>query len=441
MTIFAYSNRKHLSFGMKTNKFGPIMTLAMLWTAMMFTSCGDPLSPDNQEVVESKVLDKGLSNKVSTKQLSGTDETGKQISGTELSYESWIKVQTKTAPKTRAGGNDGDVVTVLLKDVFHNTDTTITFNNKFFDIGDYTTDISYRIKGTRQDGYITITDSVMVYSVIYEDFTFEYELEYEVAVYNDGISREIMPYHKIQNLKDNGITIEKLECVHDESLTVFARRQINHSVSVELNGETYTLKGKVILQMPYGSAAEPYVKKSELLSSSYYTSGDQVHSELRLKRWWSDGSVKTETIDLPVYAYIDDHIGNVNFEGQLPDNIELLSSSLGEVNRIVGGSPGYPYTDGYEYYQIFNVSYNILDFGMECYHSGAYYYDGYTKCDFAVPEFKNFRFSEKTIEDGQSGVRDGRKYKSYWLVQYVKADFDKIEFEAPITIGLVVWED
>ena len=344
---------------MRTIKFGPIMTAAMLWTAMILTSCGDPLSPDNQQVVESKVLDKGLSNKVNTKQLSGTDETGKQISGTDLSYESWIKVQTKTAPKTRAGGNDGDVVTVLLKDVFHNTDSTITFNNKFFDIGDYTTDISYRVKGTRQDGYVTITDSVMVYTVSFEDFSFEYELEYEVAVYDDGISRALMPYHKIQNLKDKGMEIVPIESVHDESLTVFARRQINHSISVDLNGETYIIKGKVILQMPYGTADEPYVKKSELLSSSYYTSGDQVHSELRLKRWWSDGQVKTETLDIQLNAYIDDYIGNVSFEGQLPENIELLSSSLGDVYETLDPMYLMPYVTSEGYYRMFNISYSI----------------------------------------------------------------------------------
>lgn len=426
---------------MRTIKFGPIMTAAMLWTAMILTSCGDPLSPDNQQVVESKVLDKGLSNKVNTKQLSGTDETGKQISGTELSYESWIKVQTKTAPKTRAGGNDGDIVSVLLKDVFHNTDSTITFNNKFFDIGDYTTDISYRVKGTRQDGYVTITDSVMVYTVSFEDFSFEYELEYEVAVYDDGISRELMPYHKIQNLKDKGMEISKLESINDESLTVFARRQIDHSISVDLNGETYIIKGKVILQMPYGTADEPYVKKSELLSSSYYTSGDQVHSELRLKRWWSDGQVKTETLDIQLNAYIDDYIGNVSFEGQLPENIELLSSSLGDVYETLDTMYLMPYVTSEGYYRMFNISYSILDFGIKVYTDAAFYYDGYLQCNFPVPSFTNFRFSEQEIISGQSGQSNGRNYTSYWLIRYVKADFDKLEFEAPITIGLVVWED
>ncbi len=426
---------------MRTIKFGPIMTAAMLWTAMILTSCGDPLSPDNQQVVESKVLDKGLSNKVNTKQLSGTDETGKQISGTELSYESWIKVQTKTAPKTRAGGNDGDVVTVLLKDVFHNTDSTITFNNKFFDIGDYTTDISYRVKGTRQDGYVTITDSVMVYTVNFEDFSFEYELEYEVAVYDDGISRELMPYHKIQNLKDKGMEISKLESINDESLTVFARRQIDHSISVDLNGETYTLKAKVILQTPFGDAFEAYVKKSELLSSSYYTSGDQVHSELRLKRWWSDGQVKTETLDIQLNAYLDDYIGNVSFEGQLPENIEFLSSSLGDVYETLGPMYLMPYVTSEGYYRMFNISYSILDFGIKVYTDAAFYYDGYLQCNFPVPSFTNFRFSEQEITSGQSGYSNGRKYTSYWLIRYVKADFDKLEFEAPITIGLVVWED
>lgn len=425
---------------MKTIKFWPIITATVFLAAMMFTSCEDPLDPANQEVIESKVIDTGLANKVTAQQLSGTTETGTSISGTELSYESWIKVQTKTAPKTRASGNDGDVITVLLKDVFHNTDTTITINNTYFDIGDYTTDISYRVKGTRQDGYITITDSVMVYTVNFEDFSFEYELEYEVAVYDDGISRQLMPYHKIQNLKDKGMEISKLESIHDESLTIFARRQIDHSISVDLNGETYTLKAKVILQTPFGYAGEPYVKKSELIAASYATLGDQVYSRLQIKRWWSDGQVKTEVVEVPVYAYIEDQMKSIIFHGQQPETVEIVSYELGDVYNAIDMYI-VPYVQTIRYYRMLNIVYNFFDFDMEVYSDASFYYDGYLQCDFPVPTFQNFRFSdEQELIQNQSGENENGKYVGYRLIRYVMADFDKLECKAQFNIGLVFYD-
>ena len=418
---------------MRTIKSLSSIASALFLGTLLFTSCGDPWGIDNQDVVESQVLDRGLGDKVTQKQLPNSD--------TELTYESWIKVKTKTVPKTRAGSDDGTVFTVLLKDVFHNTDTTLVIDNYYFDLGDYTTDVSYRTQGTCRDGYTTVTDSVMVYTVSYNDFSFEYEIEYEVAVYDDGISRGTLPYHKIQNLRDNGVTIEKLESVHDQSLTVFARRQLNHSISVELDGETYTMKGKVILQTPFDSAIEPYVKKSELLSTSYFTVGEYVHSELRVKQWWSDGQVKTETIDTQLYASFDDFLRSITFDIVLPDNLEITSSYLGDVYELMQGVTLQKYVSSFIESRMFFVSYSFIDFGMKLERSIPRYYDGYTYREFATPEFKNFRFSEQTLEKGQSGVKDGRHWTNYWLTRYVKADFDKVVYESPINISLVLYDE
>lgn len=435
---------------MKTIKFWSIITIAVFLTTMMFTSCEDPLDdPENQEVIESEVVDEGVSSNVTTQQLSGTTENGNTVSGTELSYESWIRVKTKTGPKkapayasTRAAsGNDGDVVTVLLKDVFHNTDTTITLNDQYFDIGEYTTDISYYVKGTRQDGYVTITDSVMVYTLSFEDFSFAYELEYEVAVYDDGITKETMPYHKIKNLQDKGMEIVPIENIHDESLTVFARRQINHSITVEFCGETYTLKGKVILQTPFGTAFEPYVKKSDLLDARYYTEGGQVYSALRLRRYWSDGQTRTETITVPVNVSIDDEFKSLVFHGVHPESIELVSYELSDVHNTM--SPMYlqPYVTCGGEYRTLNINYGFFEFGMEVFNDTPYYYDGYLQYDFPVPTFQNFRFSEQQLIQNQSGENESGKYVGYRLIRNVKADFDRLECEAQFNIGLVFYDE
>ena len=114
---------------MRTIKSLSSIASALFLGTLLFTSCGDPWGIDNQDVVESQVLDRGLGDKVTQKQLPNSD--------TELTYESWIKVKTKTVPKTRAGSDDGTVFTVLLKDVFQNTDTTLVIDNYYFDLGDY----------------------------------------------------------------------------------------------------------------------------------------------------------------------------------------------------------------------------------------------------------------------------------------------------------------
>lgn len=413
------------------NKKGILWSMAMLlMTAMLsvsLSSCGDDEQP---EIIESEVVDTGIAKDVTVKEISG--ESGTE--GTELTYKSWIKVNSQTR------ASRSDVYTVLLKDVFHNTDTTITIEDMYFDIGEYTTDISYYVKGTRQDGYVTITDSVMVYTLSFEDFSFAYELEYEVAVYDDGITKETMPYHKIKNLQDKGMEIVPLESIHDESLTVFARRQINHSITVEFCGETYTLKGKVILQTPFGTAFEPYVKRSELIDAYYLTEGGQVYSALRLRRLWSDGQTRTETITVPVEAGIDDGYGNATFEGQLPENIELVSYELSDVHETWPPVYFQPYVTWVREFRTLNINYGFCEFGMEVFNDTPYYYDGYLQYDFPVPTFQNFRFSDQEITLAQSGERDGRKCTSYWLTRYVKANFDKLELESPITIGLVVYE-
>ena len=282
---------------MKTIKFWPIITVAVFLAAMMFTSCEDPLE---EEVIASEVIDEGVSSKVTTHQISGTTESGTTISGTELSYESWIKVKTTTAPKTRASGDD-DVITVLLKDVFHNTDTTVLVNS--LDIPEeYTHDISYRVNGNRRDGYVIITDSVMIYTVNFDDFSFDYKLEYEVAVYDDGITKETMPYHKIKNIRDNGYKLENMEFSVEPNFqdipSVYLRKKLSHSITVEFNGSDYTLNAKVILKRYLGP--HPCIVSSELLDSgiSDIQSSDWVtyyKSWIKLKHLYSDKTTATMT--------------------------------------------------------------------------------------------------------------------------------------------------
>jgi len=435
---------------MKAIKFWSVITVAVFFTTMIFTSCDESNDdPVIQEGTESEVVDGGASNNVTSQTFSTTTKNGNTVSGTELSYESWIRVMYRNSAKkaptyaaTRGSSdNDGKEFRVLLKDVFHNTDTTININDRYFDIGEYTTDTTYYVKGTRQDGYITITDSVMVYTINFKDFSFAYEMEYEVAVYDDGITRETLPYHKITNLKDNGLEMVPIESVHDESLAVFARRQINHSISVEFCGETYTLKGKIVLQVLFDTAFEPYVKKSQLINAYYYTDGGQVYSTLRLMRYWSDGQIITENVQVPINAYIRDQSTSFVFHGEQPENIELVSYKLSDARETGFPTSLLPYVDAGGEHRALYINYGFFDFEMEVFYDIPHYYDGYLQCDFPYPTFQNFRFSEQQLIQNQSGENESGKYVGYVLIRDVKADFDQLEFTAQFNIGLVFYDE
>ena len=434
---------------MKTIKFWSIITVAVFLTTMMFTSCEDPIEePENQEIIESEVIDEGVSNNVTTQSISGTTESGNTATGTELSYESWIKVKTKTGPKkapayasTRAAsGDDGDVVTVLLKDVFHNTDTTIYRSSLEFS-NEYTTSVSYGVKGTRRDGYVTITDSVMVYTVSFEDFSFAYELEYEVAVYDDGVTKQTMPYHKITNLKDNGATIEALES-DDDGINAYARMGIKHSLSIDFCGETYTLKGNVIIRKWIADASEPYLLMSNLVGSSATTVGSAILSRISVWQKWSNGITTTKNLEAVLSAdIITNSTPAVTFHGY-PNDIRAESSELSEVYERQRDDNSEMQFVHYEHcIQLWEMRYNYFTLSAQFKHFEAFYDDGITSCQFPCFEFTDISVTEPEITSGSTGTNENGHWTAYWFSQRIKAKFDKIEFSEPFAVELDVYDE
>ena len=140
---------------MKTKKNWFVIVAAMIMSSVMiFASCSSDDDPTLPEVIESEVLDKGMDDTASSKPSINPNGV---TTGTQFSYKSWIMVkgQTRAAFENK--------VEVTLNNVFANTDTIITVSN--FDLGDYKTVVSKRKRSERQEGFVTVSDSVMVYSV------------------------------------------------------------------------------------------------------------------------------------------------------------------------------------------------------------------------------------------------------------------------------------
>ena len=215
---------------MKTKSFFMHVSAAAAVICAMFVmvSCDkdDPLLP---EVIESEVYEVGEAGEVTAQ--SGTE-------GTSLSYESWIMVRGMT----RASFDNR--VSVTLNNEFANVDSIIRVST--FELGEMRTALVYETAGNRQEDFVTVTDSVLVYKVMFNEFEFSYDLYHEIAVYDDGVTRQTMPYHPIRNVRDNGYEVEDLDFVTEDNgeggKIVYLRKLLKHSIAVDFNGETYTVR-------------------------------------------------------------------------------------------------------------------------------------------------------------------------------------------------------
>lgn len=139
---------------------------AALFTVAVFASCSNEDEP-LPEVIESEVLDSGLDDQVVSKPVEGVSGTN----GVELSYQSWIRVKGET----RAFFDDK--VTVMLTDVFNCVDSTVNVGS--FELSGYRTSVSYKKRGERQEDFVQVSDSIMAYTVSFDQFSFDYELLFE----------------------------------------------------------------------------------------------------------------------------------------------------------------------------------------------------------------------------------------------------------------------
>lgn len=199
---------------------------AMLSGTTMMTSCEKEEEISKREVIESEVLDEGVAQEV-------TEEVGTE--GTQLSYESWIVVrgQTRAAFQNK--------VSVTLFNRFNHVIDEVEVEN--FDFGQPEVGISYQTSDSRKEqDYVTVVDSVLVYSLKYENgFVLEYELMYEVPTYDDGVTEKEMPYIRYGAIVDNGMTVTGMDNLTENGQT-WLRKLVRHSISVVLTTKAIRLK-------------------------------------------------------------------------------------------------------------------------------------------------------------------------------------------------------
>ena len=276
---------------MKTNKFWFVMAAAaMLAGTTMMTSCEKEEEISKREVIESEVLDEGVAEKV-------TEEVGTE--GTQLSYESWIVVrgQTRAAFQNK--------VSVTLFNRFNHVIDEVEVEN--FDFGQPEVGISYQTSDSRKEqDYVTVVDSVLVYSLKYENgFVLEYELMYEVPTYDDGVTEKEMPYIRYGAIVDNGMTVTGMDNLTENGQT-WLRKLVRHSISVVFNDKSYTIEASIVAKS-LEKAGDVLLASKKVNEGVEPVSVDAAKASGTYKSWieveqtWSESGTKQARKEVVLY--------------------------------------------------------------------------------------------------------------------------------------------
>lgn len=407
-----------------------LVVSAMLAGMMFYASCAHD---EPEVIIRSEVVDEGIDTQVTTKPLPGSG--GTESAGTQLSYNSMIKVKAETAsgrhsapsraPARASSDDDLTTITVMLHAVFHNLDTTIVVNS--FDIGEPTFAFTYGTNGRRTEGYVTVTDSVTYYNVNFDGFGFRYMLENEVAVYNDGYTNVIMPYHKIKNYRDNGFSVEDLSFVLEPNSSggkdVYLRKKIKHSITVEYNGADYTLHGNVILKKRVGT--HPCIVSSELIDKGISDIENESHytyytSWTKVKHQYSDNHTEDKT-------YSRRMVGKLEYNSEAAgasltttdiDFVSAIVANTGDsrvVSRVVSDNVTILTV---EETKRLDVTYSQFSFSCPLYVQHASYNDG-----ILVFDFPDLMYNETQEEHNIQYSSSDANMDYYWFNFRVSARF------------------
>ena len=412
---------------MKTKSLWFVMAAAAVLTGMMMSSCSKD-DYELPEVIESEVYDEGEAGEVKA-------EVGTE--GTKLSYESWIMVKGIT----RASFDNK--VSVTLNNRFNHVEEVVEVGS--FELGECRTELVYELSDTRQQDFVTVSDSVLVYKVMFDNFSFGYDLYHEVAVYDDHVTRQTMPYHPIRNIRDNGYTVTDLDFVIEDSekggQVVYLRKQLDHSISLDFNGKTYTLTAKIEIRLYAG--AHPAIVSSQLVTSgikdvknelwtSTYTSWAEVEHR------YSDGSSGRKT-------YIVEQMrGEIETSIQkykvLPD-ADLKLSKSGFTDAVVRDTVGLPdrlvvckLKRQYEVeYNYFTLSYPVSEYE-------AYYDDGVTRFEMPSLKYTDIREEHELRYIGEY-QGDERDYLEYYFTQEINGAFGEAVHQASESFQVIVYTE
>lgn len=364
-------------------------------------------SKEGEEIVlNSTILDTGSSETITEKHKSNPDGSRNTL----LEYTSWIRLQLET--KAMKDKELSVVVAGSFNDVIDTVDV------EHLAIGTPTTSIECQMDDGRQQDNIIILDSMMVYRVVFEKISFNYKLHYEVPVYNDGFTKQEMPYHRIEFVKDNGYTVEDAEPQFD-GMKIYACRLLKHSISVLFKDKEYSVSAKILYRKLMATNGMPVIISSlKIDEGTDIQDAEQLyyHSWIKMRHKWSD-----KRVDEVVYQArigTDVRFDNGDLIGKLITSPELnfTDPTLINITQEDGGAGDSEYVDLIINKNKYAVS--CAEFALRFYVSEPvpYYDDGIVKYEMPVFTYDkdSFKFLYN-IEKMGDDILNGQPAQAYAL--------------------------
>lgn len=357
-------------------------------------------------VINSTILDTGSSETITEKHKSNPDGSRNTL----LEYTSWIRLQLET--KAMKDKELSVVVAGSFNDVIDSVDV------EHLAIGTPTTSIEYQMNDGRQQGNIIILDSMMVYSVVFEKMSFNYKLHYEVPIYNDGFTKQEMPYHRIEFVKDNGYTVEEADPQFD-GMKIYACRLLKHSITILFKDKEYTVSAKILYRKLMATNGQPVIISSQKIDEGIeIRDAEQLyyHSWIKMRQKWSDK--KVDEVVYQARIGTDVRFDNSDLIGKLITSPELnfTDPTLINITQEDGGVGDSEYVDIKTNTRKYAVS--CAEFALRFYATEPipYYDDGIVKYEMPVftydkDSFKFLYHIEKMGDD----ILNGQPAQAYAL--------------------------
>ena len=366
------------------------------------------------EIIESEISDSGIDGDVSC----STSSDDKGVKTQTLSYKSWIRVTGQTKADYE------NVITVNLKGELPDFSQEAGIEmivETLHPRWTYTSESS-RKEGERKEGFVTIIDSVKVITVHHFNFDFSYKLLYEVPIYDDGVTRKIMPYYRVENYVDRGYTLKQEDSIVKDGVA-YARNIYKHTLEVTFNGKVYLLHAYVTLLRELGSANQPYIVRSVIEDEGTTVFSDHLLVSILVKTTWSTGEVRTNARGVELcQVVVPDYVGlRVN---DSKDKIKFISSELVREDSYLLGQPENNVSI-VRYVKDIKLHFTLIgDLDLEIYGDEAYYDDGVLYHYFSSGNaVGNIEFDGVTWEMKNSGIDEGKYFEYYIMTCALKIQF------------------
>lgn len=263
--------------------------MSMLCTILFFASCE---KAEKEIVINSSVLNSGKSSEVTDKK--SVNDRG--CATTSLEYSSWIRLQMET--KAVKEQELSVLVSAKLSDLIDTIDVrSLNIFNTITNV------LDYQENESRVENNVTIIDSSMIYKVDFSgDLTFTYDLNFEVPVYNDGFTNQIMPYHRVKFVNSNDFEVQETDPIIDGT-KIYACRIVKHSIVVSFNEKKYVVHATILCRKLVSSDGQAAIVTSKVVDEGkelIYTDHLSFRTWLKMKHSWSDNTMTEVVYDANV---------------------------------------------------------------------------------------------------------------------------------------------